>query len=909
MTDNLTKFLDAMRDLDCEPHDPADLIADDVRRYYRLAGDPVKVKKGSYVLREDQDGFACGGFMTMRDGVWHSWHSKSSRKATAEEKAEWAARRDAAKAASEEAERVARERAAVVSLGMWGDAKEDGVQVHQYVMRKGITGEGLRVWTDLDRFEDVLLVPVMRMGAIVGMQKIYPDGEKLFVAGSDMRGGHYWLGSPDGSGVVAIGEGVATCDSVRQATDWPVCVAFNAGNLKAVAEMVSKGWPDATVVILADEDLWTWDHKHRKNKPDVLPDKDAPEWDEWRAAGWLKNAGRVAAEQAAAAIGGAQVLGVVDGGDWNDLHLKSGLDEVRDRLYKPVEIAQDWQPESEWREAEPVGLSYEDAGLPLDRIKPLGHDRGTFYFFPKATGQIMEYTATALAQPANLYAMADRDFWDGHYNHDGKTSSRQIADFAAADLMRECRKKGIFNPDKSRGVGVWKDGKDLVVNTGEEVIVVGGGRFKPQDYEGKAVYEAGPLVYDLTAEPLRNKEAAEIRDIARRFNWRQSIMGDLLAGFMVLAPIGGVLKWRPHVVVTGEKGAGKSTLLDNCIKVLIGEPGIFLDGGTTEAGMRKELGLGSQPVVMDEGESETKKTRESMEGIFFLARRSSSGSKSATAFGRVNVRSCFCIAAINPRIVQGPDKDRWSTLELMKDTREGREERWQELELDIRRVITEDASKRLLARTVENLPTLLSNIDVFRVAASRALGDARAGDQIGPLIAGAFSLTSTKKVDEAFAADWIAKQDWQWRDADVDVPEHEKFLATVLTMRLRYDKDGMGRESDIGAMIESASRRDGMTWLESVDGLRQIGVKVEEDRIVFANNSPKLAAMLKDTVWSEWRRLLMKFDGADNCGNRTIRFGKGISGKATSIPLYHALEDGDVTEEELPISADGEDWR
>ena len=240
MTNNITKFLDYMRELDCDPHDPADIIADDTRRYYRLDGDKPTVKKGSYVLREDQDGFACGGFMTMRDGVWHSWHSKSSRKATAEEKAEWAARRDAAKAASEEAERVARERAAVVSLGMWGDAKEDGVQVHQYVMRKGITGEGLRVWTDLDRFEDVLLVPVMRMGAIVGMQKIYQDGEKLFVAGSDMRGGHYWLGSPDGSGVVAIGEGVATCDSVRQATDWPVCVAFNAGNLVPVAKAMAR---------------------------------------------------------------------------------------------------------------------------------------------------------------------------------------------------------------------------------------------------------------------------------------------------------------------------------------------------------------------------------------------------------------------------------------------------------------------------------------------------------------------------------------------------------------------------------------------------------------------------------------------------------------------------------------------
>lgn len=611
----------------------------------------------------------------------------------------------------------------------------------------------------------------------------------------------------------------------------------------------------------------------------------------------IENPGWHFASQAAAAIGGAPVVMPSYKADWNDVAQKEGLDAVTG------EFSSAWRaPEPEWvpeYEDEPVGIQYDDVSA-FDRIKPLGHDRGSFFFFPKATGQIMEYTATALAQPANLYAMADREFWDAQYNHDGKMSSRQIADMASGDLMRECRAKGIFNPDNSRGVGVWKDGKDLVVNTGEEVVVVGGGRFKPQDYKGKAVYEAGPLVYDLNYEPLLNKEAAAIRDIARRFNWRQSIMGDLMSGFVVLAPIGGVLKWRPHVVVTGEKGAGKSTALDNFIKALIGDPGIFLDGGTTEAGMRKELGLGSQPVVMDEGESETKKTRESMEGIFFLARRSSSGSKSATAFGRVNVRSCFCIAAINPRIVQGPDKDRWSTLELVKDTREGREERWQSLEIDIRKVLTEETSKRLLARTVQNLPNLLANIDVFRIAASRALGDARAGDQIGPLIAGAFSLTSTKKVDEDFAADWIAKQDWQWRDADVDVPEHEKFLATVLTMRLRYDKDGMGRESDIGSMIDAAASRDSMIHIEAIDGLKQVGIKVEGDRVLFANNSPKLSAMLKETVWSDWRRLLMKFDGANNCENRTIRFGKGITGKATGIPLYHAT--GDAVEE-IPFDA------
>lgn len=611
----------------------------------------------------------------------------------------------------------------------------------------------------------------------------------------------------------------------------------------------------------------------------------------------IPNPGMFFASQAAASIGGAAVIMPPYKADWNDVAVFDGLDAVRSAFKDAWRVS---EPEPEWEpHYDEVGPTWDET-KPLDRIKPLGHDRGTFYFFPKATGQIMEYSATALAQPANLYAMAPRHFWD-QWRTDDKMSSRQIADNASADLIQECHNKGIFNPDNSRGVGFWRDEGRLVVNTGEEVIC-NGERCKPQDFKGKAVYESGQLVYDVSAEPLRNKEAAAFRDICRRFNWRQSIMGDLLAGFCVLAPIGGVLKWRPHAVVTGEKGSGKSTLIDNVVKAIIGDCGIFLDGGTTEAGMRKEIGLSARPVVMDEGESETKKSREAMEGIFFLARKSSSGSRSATAYGRVNVRSCFCIAAINPRIVQGPDKDRWSTLELIKNNAPDAQDKWKALEIDLRRVITEDYSKALLARTIKNLEVLLHNIEVFRFAAAKALGDARSGDQLGPLIAGAFSLTSDRKVDEDFASAWIAKQDWQWRDADVDIPEHEKFLATVLTMRLRYDREGMGRESDIGSMVVAASNPSSMTHIDAVDGLKQIGVKVEGGRIIFANSSPKLSHMLKDTVWSDWKRILMKFEGADNCGNKSVRFGNGINTKATSIPLYHATgEVPEVEGEEVPF--------
>ena len=252
VTDQIKKFLDHMAEWGCEPHSADDIVADDTRRYYRLAGDKPGVKKGSYVLRVDPDGFACGGCMTMRDLQWHGWHSRSAKGSSEEEKAEWLARREAARAAREAREVAERVKAVESARRMWSE----GVPAdrHPYAARKHMRLDGLRVWFDDTRMEDVLIVPVMQSDGIAGLQRIYGDGEKLFTSGCDMAGGHVWIGSPDGASVVAIGEGYATCDSAAQATGWPVCVAFNAGNLRAVAEKVRKGWPDAHIVILADND-------------------------------------------------------------------------------------------------------------------------------------------------------------------------------------------------------------------------------------------------------------------------------------------------------------------------------------------------------------------------------------------------------------------------------------------------------------------------------------------------------------------------------------------------------------------------------------------------------------------------------------------------------------------------------
>ena len=156
---------------------------------------------------------------------------------------------------------------------------------------------------------------------------------------------------------------------------------------------------------------------------------------------------------------------------------------------------------------------------------------------------------------------------------------------------------------------------------------------------------------------MSNADAAEILKICLALTWKGKLSGYMLAGWIVTAMIAGAMRWRSHIVVTGEPGAGKSWVMDYILKVIMGKIALIRSGGSTEAKIRKDIGSTARPVIMDEAESETQKDRSNMELVYGLARKSSSGADLANFNGVFPVKSSFCFAAINPRIIQGADLD------------------------------------------------------------------------------------------------------------------------------------------------------------------------------------------------------------------------------------------------------------
>lgn len=347
--DPISAFIDHMRDAECAPDAALQITADDKMHRFRLDGDKPKIENGSYILRVDADGFAVGGCMNFRDGIWHKWHIKAARKTTDAERAEWKARADAARKAQDQARADEAAAAAIKASEIWKAADHTGSNA--YLTRKGFTAEALGCRIS----RGSVVVPMWSGGKITGLQFIDDDGGKLFLKSSAKEGAYHAIkGEGD---LLVIGEGLATMGAIHASIGCSMIVAFDAGNLKPVAQAMRKKYPDKRIVIAADGDQWTIPASKRPVDWDNPPGDD-PRWQEWREAGLCVNTGADKAAQAAIAIGGALVLAppipATDAAkrtDWWDYWRDAGGDAVKavfDAAMAPRDDVPDYGDDDGW---------------------------------------------------------------------------------------------------------------------------------------------------------------------------------------------------------------------------------------------------------------------------------------------------------------------------------------------------------------------------------------------------------------------------------------------------------------------------------------------------------------------------------------------------------------------------------
>lgn len=521
-------------------------------------------------------------------------------------------------------------------------------------------------------------------------------------------------------------------------------------------------------------------------------------------------------------------------------------------------------------------------------FRVLGHFRNTFYYHPRGTKEIISLTAAQHTQ-ANLLGLAPLSHWQEHFEH--KTKHFDV--LAAADaLMRRAEKVGVFDVERLRGRGAWIEKGRPVVHLGN-VVWKDGAKLSPADATDFYIYEAGlPLDIDI-GQPASNAEAFGLVRIMKQFDWLDPISAYLISGWIIISTVCGALRWRPHIWIAGPSQSGKSTVLE-ILKRVVGPIAEPFDGGTSEAGVRQTLYHDARPGIFDEFESESQAAAELVQRIMALARVASGGGKITKGSAKGDavhhtVRAMFAFCSINPAIVEYADERRISRLVLRKPIGidEEREERYKNVLADIAATITADYAARMFARTLLNLPTLLKNVRTFTDAASFALRNRGAADQLAPMLAGAYLCHSTKEItyDEALA--WIRKHRWSEHTAMDETQDPLRLISQIAISITRVTTTMSGiKDYTVGELIELGMRGRGdgiITHAEVVKVLGRIGIKVADQRhFSIINKSPELRRILRGTPWAgDWRTTLRGLDCASPAD--PMQYSPGLHGRGTML--------------------------
>lgn len=866
--DHISEFKAALAAAGCATD--TDIKPDDRINRAHIVGDRQTQLNLRYRIAIEGD-FAFGWFVNSKDGVRHDFHTKGQQLTIAEAAAQ-KARIDAQRKASNAARLDGQRQAAARADRLWR-AAQPAPATEPYLTRKGIAPGPARV------SRDCLLLPMFDEKGVLCSLQFIKGAEKRYLR-EGAKGTLTLVGSLE---VVSLCEGFATGATIHAATGWTVMVGFDSAGMKLGSGKIRGIYPDAEIVICADNDQWVFKAGKRPVELMDLPPGDDPQWTAWRQQGILINPGIEAATAALKKVGGkARVLNpkfkntASRPTDFNDLQADEGIDAVKAQLLLgPMpEVEDDGPPDYEYipsPDSDDYGLPYydpESVAAPIETgpFKLMGHNEGMYYYLPRASGQLVSLTAGG-HNKNNLMQLAPLEWWKERFG-----GAKDVIGWDAATnaLIKLSHDRGVFKTETMiRGSGVWTDKGRIIAHCGDQLLV-DGKEVEPFELGSAFVYQKSGRIFDIAGEALEDIEAKKLLTIFQLLKWRNPISAILAAGWTALAPLSGALEWRPHIYIDGEKGSGKSWVNNAVIKPALGRCAIRVGSGTTEAGLRRMIGNDARPVIMDEMEGEDKKQREIRQAILLMARKASSGESMviADSSGKgtmvFKIYSMFSMSSINTGVVQGADMRRFSNLDLVKNTSDNAVMEFRDIQAFVKETLTEAWVAKLHRRTVDNAKTILKNCMTFSEAAATVLKDRGAGDQIGPMLAGAFSLYNTNEVNFETAMKWIQEKDWTSHTSISEKPDHEKLFDHLIGARLVIVGSSRRYETQVGEAIASAFGYGdtGYTSAEARAALNAIDIKIKQDEVWLRKPSQHIGRILRDTPWeTNWHKSIQNIAG------------------------------------------------
>ena len=501
---------------------------------------------------------------------------------------------------------------------------------------------------------------------------------------------------------------------------------------------------------------------------------------------------------------------------------------------------------------------------------PLGYTRDSLYAFrDQRRNLIILASASQLLAQQYLVGLAPTIFWASQF----AAEKRAFDSWAAGEaLINSCLDRGAFNPISVRGRGIWREGDLIVKNLGA-----------PLPANVKYLY--------LCFEPIefpdsQSFETERLHQLLQMFPWRNSYDATLALGWLALAPICGVVEWRPHCFLYGPPQSGKTTIHTLAAKLL--QPlGISADGQSSEAGIRQTLGPDSLPILIDEFESDQHGS--GLRGVLRLARSASSADNPVlrgTPEGKAmqfSLRTTFFFSAVNSGRMSPADQSRILLLELTKH----------EGERKIAQLIHEEAihfrelGPRWCGYMISIAELLNNAINIF----DRHLLSAnqRHRKNFSTLLGAAFIALNRREPSDVEAGSWAESYLGALEQHAEDVDRDNSL--ECLQHLLAYVVEGYPLGHWIAVSLLNDEQHQHYYSAEKIMRTYEIIAKPSNDHggVLIRNGSPAIETVFRGTVWEAraWQRALRAVDGAFSLKNPVHFSGASAKSRCTGVPIQY----------------------
>jgi len=569
---------------------------------------------------------------------------------------------------------------------------------------------------------------------------------------------------------------------------------------------------------------------------------------------------------------------------------------LADAMAEGVDIETLINPPTEEKTDKEVDTFMDDVKKPFNIVGTSGSD---IVFYVHGSCRIEKCKNSQLTKNF-MMVMADRSWWGDMFEKEGGGCAW---DTALNWLLRDSEKSPVFDFTRIRGAGAWLDGDEIIINTGE-YLLINGERVELNKHVEHFLYIKSKFIPYSYKEPLTIQDTTVVQDWLKSLSWTNKVSAYALLGWITISPFGGLLRWRPHMWVIGSSGSGKSTIIEEFLHpMIINEFGIRGDGPSTPAGARQALSDSSRPFVGDEMESENVKRAENIEQILQMFRSSSSGTEGAAILmgtqdgqgQRFVVQSMALFASIGSGIKHGADANRFTICELLKGAKsiDSSQVDFEKIK-HIANMFTNEFARRYHARTYRIIDEVLAAIEIFRKETSLIMGTMRDGDQLGTLLGGAFMATHDVAPTNKEAREWLMALDIASTCKNENLTDEEQCLDAIYSSQIELIAGNSRMRVNISEALENLAKMEqglmadkpaidedkpAMTNKSIKDALARVGIRLKTEDMGFyiyvATSNKPLQKLLRDTPFSLiFADTLKRIDGASVSKSPTSFVGK-----------------------------------